>query len=236
MKNCFLKIMPWVLVAGLSLALIGCGSSNRLREYTFRDLTAAAIIAAPSGPEVFTGSFIHVDQDDLFASALRAGTTLAKEVTADKAQAQLDSAMMRVDVPERIRGRALQRCSEYLHFRPIQDYDESDFLFDMYIETYGIDAESWDARVYFQIDLKVYLIDNTTGLEIWKTHVKERQPLSGTIFDTGSVAADDVITAIALSQLSVEEMVLGFQYLADDTADRVARKLRRDFAKSRESK
>ena len=237
MRNCLVKMMAWVLMASLSLALMGCGSSNRLKDYTFRDMTAAALIAVPSEPEVFTDSFLDIDIDpaDLLVSALRAGTTLAKEITADQTRARLDSAMAQVDLPEHIMDGTLQRCSQYLHLLPIYDPDRSDFLFDMYVNSYGIDAESWDSRVYFEMDLEVYLIDNNTGLEIWKTRVKEKQPMSGLAFGTTSVAAGNVITAIGLSQLSVEEMVEGFQYLADDTADRVARKLRRDYAKSRES-
>jgi hypothetical protein len=234
MKRTYLRVMLGTLVAGLSLTVAGCGAKHRLAEYTFRDLTAAALVSDP-GPEVFTGSFIDVVGDDLISSALRAGTTLAKEATASQAQARLDSAMIQVDVPERMKERILRRCSEFLHLRPTPDYEGSEFLFDMYIDSYGIDAESWESMVYFQIDLKVYLLDNTTGLEIWKTHVKRRQPLSRAIFDTGFPAADDVISAITLSQLTVEEMVTGFQYLADDTADLVARKLRQDYAKSRES-
>lgn len=238
MSNSFLKMVTGIMVVALSLALLGCGASHRLGEYTFRDHTAAAVISAPPRPWVFAkADFGDIDPDDLAISAFRAVTQMTKSVTAGLAQARLDSAMEKVDVPERIKDGALQRCSEYLHFQPIQNYDRSDFLFDMDIDSYGIDADSWDAGVYFKIDLRVYLIDNKSGLEIWKTRVKEKQPVSPTIFgDTGSAAADNVITAIALSQLSVEEMVTGFQYLADDTADRVAHKLRQDFAKSRESK
>jgi hypothetical protein len=235
-NHCVLRISSWALVAGLGLVLLGCGSSHRLGEYTFRDLTVAAIIDAGSEPTVFTDAFIDINPEDLLASAMSAGATLAKEISAGEAQARLDSAMIQVDVPERIRRRTLRRCSEYLHLRSTQDYHGSDFLFDMYVEDYGIDAEAWDAGVYFNINLMVYLIDNKAGVEIWKTRVKERLPFSQSAFGGFSTTADNVITAVALSQFSVEEMAEGFRYLADKTADRVARKLREDFSKSRESK
>ena len=233
MKMSLAKIVVWSLIVGLSLTLLGCGSSNRLKDYTFRELTAAAVMDAPR-PEVFSGSFIDIDADNLLASVLHAGTTLVKEITAGQAQARLDSAMIQVDVPRRIQDRTLQRCSEYLNLWPVHDADRSDFLFDMYIESYGIDTESWDAGVSFQIDLKVSLLDNNTGLEIWKTRVKGKQPLSRSYFYADSGAAGNVITAIALSQLSTDEMAAGFQQLAENTADRLARKLRQDYAKSRE--
>ena len=233
MKNHIAKIVQCTLIFGLSLALIECGSSNRLREYDFRDFTAAAVVSAPPGPEVFTNSFIFLDKDDPIGSALRLGTTIAKEVQAGKAQARLDSAMQQVDIPERIRGRVLQRSSTYLHYDPTDDYRDSDFLFDIYIREYGIDAKSWDSRVYFKIDVKVHLIDNGTGMEIWEAHVEERKPLSQSIFGWSGSPTDNIITAVALSSLSVKEMAIGFQNLADYTADRVAQKLQEDFEKSR---
>lgn len=233
MRNYLVKIFQWALISGLSLTLIGCGSSNRLGEYEFRDFTAAAVISAPLRPEVFTDPSIYVDRDNPIGSILSIGSTLAKEIQAERARARLDSAMTLVDVPERIRNGTVQNCSRYLHYRPIEDYHNSDFLFDIYIETFGIDAKSWESNVYFQMEVKVHLLDNETGAEIWKTSLKEREPISQGIFDSGSYTADNVLTAIALSKLSVEKMAEGFQYFADYTADHIARKLQKDFVKSR---
>ena len=99
---------------------------------------------------MFTDSFLDIDMDpgDLLASALRAGTTLAKEITADQTRARLDSAMAQVDLPEHIMDGTLQRCSQYLHLLPVYDPDRSDFLFDMYVNSYGIDAESFSESLH----------------------------------------------------------------------------------------
>ncbi|KPK96256.1 hypothetical protein AMJ80_00990 [bacterium SM23_31] len=234
MKNYFTKTIQWALIFGFCMILIECGASNRLREYEFRDLTAAAVISSPLRPEVFTDPSIYIDKDNPLGSFLRIGSTIAREFQAEKARARLDSAITLVDVPERIRNRTVESSSTYLHYRPIEDYHNSDFLFNIYIQNYGIDAQSWESDVYFQIEVKVHLLDNKTGAEIWKTSVKEREPLSRKIFDSGSYTADNVFTAIALSSLSVEEMSKGFQYLADYTADQITKKLQKDFAKSRE--
>ncbi len=228
------KTPLWALVAVLSLLVLACGSSHRLAEYTFRGLTGVVLLSAPPRPWVFRpAGWKDADLEDFTGTAVRAVTGMAKTITAELAQARLDSAMTQVDVPERIRERFLQSCSRYLHVRPIDDQDAADLLFDLMVANYGIDAESWDGGVYFLIDLEVVLLDNRTGEDIWKTRVKERRQLSGVIFQTDSQAAGDVLSAIALSQLSVEEMVTGFQYLADETAEHVATRLRRDYTTSR---
>ena len=82
------------------------------------------------------------------------------------------------------------------------------------------------------MDVEVQLLDNRRGVRIWKARVKERQPITRTFFGLGK-ATGDVITAVALAKLSVEELVEGFEHLADYTADRITRKLRDDLVKAR---
>jgi len=225
-------VVRWVCVAVLIAMAAGCGSSNRLREYEFGDRTAAALMAVPPLPEVSTHSFVGIDAKDPVGSVIRISTTIAKEIEAHRAEARLDSAMTGVDVPERIRVRTLERCSKYLHYRPTEDTQDADFLFDMRIRHYGIDAGSWRASVHFKMDAEVQLLDNRRGVRVWKTRVKERLPITQGIFGLGG-ATGDVITAVVLAKLSVEELVRGFEHLADYTADRIARKLQHDFAEAR---
>jgi hypothetical protein len=234
MKVIIGRNLHWAIIIGLCITIFDCGSSNRLREYRFSNNSAAAIVSAPPAPEVFTESFFDVDSQDLLGSVLRLGGNIAKEIEAAEARARLDSAMQLVDVPDRIRIRTLERGSKYMHYRSIDDEDAADFLFDIFINHYGIEAKSWDAGVYFEVDLHVYLLDNETGLEIWKKHFKERQPISRTSFLADETAAEDVVTAVVLAGLSVEEMARGFKRLADYTADRITQKLRKDFQKSRQ--
>jgi hypothetical protein len=232
MKKNLLITARLVLVSALVLMALSCGASHRLKEYTFKGLTVAALISAPQ-PQVFADSFLEIDTENLVATALRIGTTIAKDATADEAQERLNAAMEEVNVPEIIRHGTLNRCSQYLQLRPVEDSGEADFLLDLYVHYYGIDAESWDAGVYFEIKMDVALLDNNTGQEIWKTCVDERQPVTRGLFLLGSLAADNVFSAIALSQISEEEMAVGFQHLSEDTAEKVIRRLRRDYHESR---
>ena len=230
MKN--FKIIHWVLFVSFALALVGCSSVNHLRDYKFRDQTVAADMLTPPRPEVFTGSDVWIDANDPISSILRVGTTIAKEVEAAEAQERMDRALEQVDVPERIRERTLQRCAKVLKSNPIDESDQAEFLLDMEIRNYGIDAKSWTAGTYFKIDVLVQIIDNRTNALVWKRKIKERQPISAEIFGLGR-AAENVISAVALSNLSEDEIATGFRHLADYTADRIAARLQKDLAKAR---
>jgi hypothetical protein len=166
-----------LLIIIMGLALLACTPSHRLKEYIFQEQTVTAVMDAPR-PAVFAEGFVGFDPDDLLGTAVRAGAALAREITADGAQARLDSAMNMVDIPGRIRERTLERCSGQLGLWPVHDTDRSDFLLDLFIHSYGIEARSWESRVSFQMDLEVLLVDNATGAEVWKTRVKEREPLT----------------------------------------------------------
>ena len=236
MKNYFIKSLQLVLIVFVSMILIECSSYKKLINYTFKDHTASAIVTAAPWADVFTDSFIQIDKGNLFRTILNVGSTIVKEVEAGKVKTLLDSAMKQVNVPERIKNRTLEKGADFLHYRPIQEHTQSDYMFDIHIKDYGIDAKSWDAGVYFRIDIIVNLIDNRTGKQIWKKHVQERKPMSRTIFSLGGTTTSNIINAIMLSNLSVEEMIKGFQYLADYTADRIIQKLQKDYAKSRAHK
>ena len=217
------------LVVGMFL--IHCGSSNRLREYEFNNTTAAARMAIPPRAQVFSQSFNNPDKGDIISTAINIGTSIAKGVEAAKAQKRLNAAMEQVDVPEHIRRRTLKRCSEYLHFQPINSTSNADFLYLMKIKKYGIEADSWDSSVYFKIDVRIRMVDNKKNIEVWKRTVKENQLISSEVFGLGGTVGN-VINAVALSQLSEEEMIVGFTHLAEFVANRIAERIQDDYIKA----
>ncbi len=231
MENQTKKIILLLLIFIFGLTLIQCGSSNRLREYEFKNTTAAARMATPPRAQIFSDSFYNPDKGDIVSTAINIGTSIVKGVEAAKAQKRLNAAMDQVDVPEHIRRQTLKRCSEYMHFKAIQKTADADFVYWMKIKKYGIEAKSWDSSVYFKIDVRVRLIDNKNNIEVWKKTVREKQPISGEVFGL-SDAVGDVINAVALSQLTEEEMIVGFSYLSDFVADRIAERIQDDYIKA----
>ena len=213
------------------LILMQCGAVNKLGGYQFRNQTAASIMVSPPPAQVFTDSFYDSYDENIISTAIRIGTTIAKSIEAQNTQIKLNNAMEQVDVPEIIRVQTLISCSEYLHFQPIHDNADADFIFMMNIKKYGIDAESWSASVRFKIDIKVRLIDNKRNMEIWKRTIRVKEPVTQEMFGLSNTAGN-VITAVALSELTEQDMIDGFSYLSLHMADKIAERIHRDFIKA----
>ena len=213
--------------------LCACSSSNRLREYDFRDHTVAAQILTEPAAEISTDSFTWIDRHDPIGSILRVGTTIYKEVETARFASRLDSALQLVDVPEEIKLRTMDKTTRVMHYQPLDDTKNADYLWDIDLRHYGIDAESWNSAVLFKIDVKVTLIDNKNTIPIWKAHIKEKQPASSVFFGIGPVT-DNIFTAVALAKLSTEEIAVGLESLADYAAGRIVKKLQKDLLKARE--
>jgi hypothetical protein len=217
--------------------LAGCGPSHRLGQYDFTDRSVAVIAAIPPGPRVVSGpwSEAFVDLRDPIGSAVRVGTAAKKWEAARKAQARLDSASARVDVAAIIARRALSGSAPVLALRPVDDPNASDFVLDIRVYHYGLVADSYEGATYFAVEADVVLLDGATREAVWKEKLSEREVLTNTLFGLPP-AAGNVVTARALARLSVEEMERGLARLAEFAADRVTRKLRKDFLESRDDR
>jgi hypothetical protein len=221
-----------LLIVLSSLLLIVACSSNKLREYDLRESEIAARTFLPPAAGVHTDADIYFNEKDPIGTILSIGGTVAREVEAAKARARLDSAMMKVDIPAIVEEDVLFKAAELLNSRPINEVKAAHFVLNIDFKKYGIDAKSWSGGVHFIIDTRVELIDQKKGRRIWKKHIEEREPLSSGIFGLNSV--NKVLDAVALSELTVDEMAAGLENLAHYTAERIARKLYDDFIKSRE--
>jgi len=220
------------LFPAMGLLLLSACSSNKLAYYELGEASIAARTFMPPRANVFTDLNLDIDPDHLIRSAIRIGTAVAREVEAEKARARLDSAMAMVDVPSLIEEEVLLQSAEMLNYRPVNEIHSADFVFNVDMKRYGIDARSWNAGTYFMITARIELIDNATHRRIWKGRVEAREPLSPGFFGLGSTV-ENVLDAIALSELSVEEMAAGLTYLANFSAGLIAEKLYRDFIRSR---
>jgi hypothetical protein len=230
-----MKIKRFVLLFAIcSLMLLTACASHKLVEYDLREADIAARTFMPPRANVFTDLHnLYINPHDLIGSALNVGTTIAKESQASKARARLDSAMMRVDVPAIIEEEMLFRSAELLNFRPVNEVKLADFVFNVRMEKYGIDAKSWDLGTFFVIESKIELIDNQTQRRIWRRSVDAREPLSPRMFGISS-SIENIMDAVTLSELTVEEMATGMEFLANFTAELLAEKLYNDYVKSRD--
>lgn len=228
------RIQYRTILAASALALfaVGCGSSDRLKNYTFDDQTAAVIAAIPPEPFFFADSGLDGPAPrGFFDAAVRVSGAIAHRKESREAQARFDSALTQIDVAEQIARQTLVRSARHLRYRPVDDYRDADVVIDIQVKDYGLVADSWEATVHFELNAEVILIDNATQEWIWKKKVHEVEPISRAM--TLGPSFGSVYTARALSKLSIEEMVEALENLANYTAHRLTMDLREDYYASR---
>lgn len=216
----------------VAVSLVGCGGGNRLGDYTYTGRSLAVVYDFPPHPEVLTGSYFPGHPRDPVHAILRAGSRIATEIEARRVRGRLDSAATLVDVSQRVAERTSERATRYLRTELIEQEEGADFVFEVHIRDYGIDAEEWEAAAHFFVDAEVALLAGEDGRLIWKTSVRERDPIAPAIFGRRSTVRN-VVTAAALANLSVEDIARALEQLADYSADRITRQLRDALDRSR---
>ena len=226
-----------VCAAGLvgAVVLTGCGPSNRLREVDLTGRRVAVVAAVPPHPRVQAGSPAEagINPYDPVGSVLRVGTAIDKRREARRAQTRLDSVVARVDVADRIARSVLVRTADVLRVAPADRPDGADYVLDLRIADYALVADSFEGDTYFVLLGDMLLRDAATGSELWRADIRERNVLDGSIFGLPA-AIGNVVTGRALARLTPEQMEAGLLRLADRTAQRVADRLERDYARSRD--
>jgi len=185
------------------------------------------VTTIPPRPDVFTENFFFFDTDRPLRMIVNAGSAIIKEVEAEKARDRLDEAMKYIDVAQRVGDRVLDRSTLYLRAQPVQNPRQADFVLEVHVKEYGIVAESWNANAYFSINADVFLYDGYSGRRVWKTGVNGHDPISPTLI--AGRAVYNVVTAEALSRLSVDDMIFALEELSDYAADKIIYTLQRDF-------
>jgi len=230
-----MQSMSSVRIFALAILLAGaaCGPSHRLGEYNFRQASVAAVCEVPPFPDVLTGPLVIDLPDDYVGAVIEAGSRAAREVSARRVEEKLDSATARVDLALLIEDESLRRASRALGAEAGPER-ESDFLLEIWVHEYGIQATDWDATANFFIDADATLLDSYDGSEVWRAGVRAQDPVGPEVFGPGAVR--DVVTAAAIANLSVEEMARALQQLAEFTAYQITEQLRYDLAETRRSR
>lgn len=227
------RIVPRIMVTvSLTILLAGCVTLNRLDEFQLEDRTAAAVILRPPRAQVFTNFSFWIDPNDPVGSALRVGSGFIREAEAKKAQERMDKALESVDLAEIIQVRTLEGGAEIIHCQTVDRTDRADLLFDIEIREYGIDARSGGAGLDFHINVQVELLDTREKATVWRRRIRENKPISPYVFGLDDTVGT-VLTAVALSQLTEEQMAKGFERLAEDAAVHIVSKLHKVFLKVR---
>ena len=220
-----------VLVCALAAAsLAACGGGHELERYSFAGSTLAVADYPPPAPALWTGGY-DVDGDDVITAVLDAGSQVAKDVEARRARTRLYSAASQVNVRERMAQWTLERAARYLGARPVEDAATADYLLELYVRQYGIDARG-DRPARLFMNVEAVLLDRRSGHEVWTVKVNSHDRLTPSVA-TGSSIPIDIVTAGTLHTLTTEQLRAELAGLTDFTADYLTNELRKDLREIR---
>ena len=221
------------LLVLLPVASIACAHGNRLADFDYRDRTISVVSDLPRRPEVLSGPyFLGERSGDPLRDLLRVGARIVREAEAIAVQERLDSAAALIDVGYVLEENAHERTARYLGAEAVSADADADYVLEITVGEYGIDAEAWDAAAQFYIVADAALLDEDTGTEIWRAEIGARDPIGPAVFG-GPSAVRDIVTAATIADLSVQEIVDMLESLADFSARVITDRLRDDLREAR---
>jgi len=212
------------VASAVAATLAACGGGHHLAEYPFANRTLAVVYVAPPAPELLTGYYDLRDSQNPVEAVVRAGADVAREREGRRASARLDSATARIDIPAVLAQRTLERASRYLGTRPITDEHQADYLLEVRMERFGINAKA-DEAAYLFTYAEAVLIDRRTGREIWNVNIHGRDRLTPYVQSTSPIPGS-VITASALGSVSVADFQGALNQLMDYSSNLITNELR----------
>ena len=209
----------------LLLASAACGRGHHLDEYTFTNRSMALVVIAPPAPGLLTPGYGLNEADDVVSAVVRAGSKVARDVEGRRARARLDSATSRTSMADDLARRTLDRTSRYLGLRPVSSASDPDFLLEVHMRNYGVDARG-ESAAYLYTNAEAVLLDRRTGREIWNVKVHGTDRLTPFIGRTGSIPGGGIITAGTLHTVTVADFQQALDQLVTLSSNRIADELR----------
>jgi hypothetical protein len=220
------------LAALVALAATGACGKHYLRDYQFADKTIGLAYVEPPAPELLHGWYNLDAGQTAVQTVVRAGATVAKEIEARRASARLDSAVRQVDVAGKLAQRTLERASRYLGTRAVATPEGADFVLEIHMRSFGIDARSSRATYLFT-RAEAVLIDRRTGREIWSETVRGSDRLTPWVLGTDNVPSA-IFTAATLHTVSVQDFAEALDQLVTYTSNLITDELREKLRDARD--
>jgi hypothetical protein len=210
--------------ACIAVSLAACGGGHHLAEYPFAARTLAVVYLAPPSPELLTSYYDLTNSQNPLEAVVRGAADVAREREGRRAKARLDSAAARIDIPTVLAQRTLQRASRYLGTRPVTDEHQADYLMEVRLERFGINAKADEATYLFTF-AEAVLIDRRTGREIWNVNVHGRDRLTPYV-EASSPIPGSVIAAGTLGSVRVADFQNALNELIDYSSTLITNELR----------
>jgi hypothetical protein len=208
----------------VTASAVACGGGHHLAEYPFSTRTLAVVYIAPPAPVLLTNYYDVRTSQNAIEAVVRAGADVVKEREGRRASARLDSATARVDIPGVLARKTLERASRYLGTRPIADEQQADYLMEVRMDRFGINAKADEAAYLFTYSEAV-LLDRRTGREIWNMRVHGRDRLTPYVASSNGIPGT-VVTASTIGSVSVAEFQGALNQLMDLSSNVITNELR----------
>ena len=180
------------------------------------------VLDAPA-PGLVTGGY-DLRSTNPLEVAVKAGSKAAKDVEARRARARMDSAAMRLRLTDSLARRTLDRASRYLGTRPVAASANPDFVLEVHLRNFGLDASGSGAAGLYT-NAEVVLLDQRSGAEIWNVRVHGTDRLTPTVRGAGNVGGS-ILSAGTLHTMSVADFQEALDQLMTLSANVVVNELR----------
>lgn len=224
-------VRAFVGVCAVAITQVACGGGHHLAEYPFSSRTLAVVYIAPGSPELLTSYYDLGNSQNPIQAVVRAGADVAREREGRRAYARLDSAAARIDIATVLAQRTLERASRYLGTRPIKDESQADYLMEVRMGRFGINAKADEAAYLFTF-AEAVLLDRRTGREIWNVNIHGRDRITPYV-QSSSPIPGSVITASTLGSVSVADFQGALNQLMDLSTNMITNELRSDLRDAR---
>jgi hypothetical protein len=218
-------------LATLVVALTGCASTE-LANYRFAGARMVVDARVSPDAEVYAFYSVTIDPDDPVRTAISIGSSLAKANQVRIAEEKLYGAMQETDIRMIVEDEVGDYVETSLGVEVIEDRRRADFQLLIEVEEYGIDAGGSSGGVEFELTAIATLFDLRDGGRIWRTRESVSREASPSMFGIPS-AAGNVLSAVALAELSEEEIARGLDRLARDAAWEIGEELEKDIYRAR---
>lgn len=218
------RLVVQVLGSAALLSSVACGGkSHHLDEYQFSGRSLSTVVLAAPAPGLLTGGY-DLRSTDIVEVAVKAGSKVAKDVEARRARARMDSAAARMRLTDSLARRTLDRASRYLGVRPVVGTGDADFLLEVQLRNYGLDASGSGAAGLYT-NAEVVLLDRRSGREIWNVRVHGTDRLTPRVRGAGDVGGS-ILAAGALRSMTVGDFQQALDELMTLSANVVVNELR----------
>ncbi len=225
------KIVLISLAVASLLVFSSCATTNHLADYRFGGTSVAGTLRTPPEPQLDGNYNVTVDMKNPVLTFASVATNLAKANQLEKVKDKMYAALQQVDVPSVVFEETYDRCAVSLASEKVQSVRDADYIFDLEIRKYGLDAPSHGTAVKIEIETTARIYATGDRRLIWERRVSVSEPLSAEVFGLHNVI-DTVITTAVIANLTEEQLVTGFDEAARRVAYKIANKLEDDFYKA----